>query len=732
MLAICLCLFTSGWAPSGFADEQEEEINFDEAIPEADRRFADYGVGPVFSPPAFVSLKALVALELSYYKSLPDQPKAKALRNKILPLLEYAQSLLERAAPGPETIAYYTLVKRVVYSVWSEDKSRVAAYASELDDSAEPRGLRHIFRLSDEVLRGRGSGTLMEKRLRQLQRILMNPYNVWVPRPTTAENVPVGMRQAEKEADFLVYPGSRSDFVGQAELAKMSWPEIVALDVPEGHPAWYSRSTLARLGASVEARWRHLERLVEASLTAEIGEAYALARAKRVLFFEQLKTSATSPKANAVDAHGIGWKVKWGDEIQSEAIVNRLYVGLGGKITDLVYANGAGAEGVPEKADDGLVLVLPAAGARERGKDHCLPETAAELVRCLRESSYAYNLAPNIHATGVIDREFFDRVLAPKLPAGPARSAETWFAKLVGRHYVTFRESLVELQPGPALLRVGAPALSSVAASADRIARSLVLFNMWVANRDVKDANNKAYLMKQPAGMPVVAGATDGYGRVYLEAQHDMGHALGGIFAAGELNSLRGGDFIQRCALGTRICFKEGVLFLPKAWQAATFSDLAFMAEKIMALSAGDIEWAVRATNWPEFLIKAMVNKLQVRRAGIVAALGPGAIGLSEIPKVEPYSYSLILRSAELNALARELRLPAEKLRPLVEAHEGQTIDLVVRGELADCGRSVVMDLLQKELYPSGLTRRMSRLVDDQEDVGCGAEQGSWQHLLRR
>lgn len=48
---------------------------------------------------------------------------------------------------------------------------------------------------------------------------------------------------------------------------------------------------------------------------------YPLSTAYRVLFFEDMKDTATSAKIKTTDAFGIDWKLKWGAEAQTEAMV---------------------------------------------------------------------------------------------------------------------------------------------------------------------------------------------------------------------------------------------------------------------------------------------------------------------------------------------------------------------------------------------------------------------------
>ena len=709
--------------------------NLDEAIPNIELVFNNLGIGTVFSPARFAALRQVVDREFAHYESLSTEEKeTRSLRRKLLPFITYARTIVVRGEANPrEARSSYLLAKRVLYTIWSEDNSRLPQEALLPPDSIMRHGLRVVLDAAERATRRDiPAGTDVEKKIRQARQVLLNPLNVWVPFPNTSINEPIGEIRVNREAAFLVRPG-QTQTLERGELATLSWKEIANLEVSESHPAWYSRATLARIGATASERWRHLESLLEKKISEELETEFSIAKARRIMFFDKIKTSATSPKVDAEDAFGMDWKVKWGDEIQTEVIANRLYITLGGKITDLVYANGPGIDGVPDRDDDGVIMILPKEDAEKRqeaeGKGQCYPTSAEELSRCLLSSDYRYNLAPNVFSSGVVDAAFFDRELRGKLPFHKKTEAQ-WRRKIEGSAYVTFRESMLELQPGNAALRAGAPALSSTAALEDRVARGLVLFNMWIANRDVKDANNKGYLLNLPNGTSFNAVTGDARD-VYLEAQHDMGCSLGSLFAAGEINSLLGANFIRTCGAGRFICFHEGLLYLPDAWKAATFSDLVYMAERIVGITRTDLNWIAGETNWPKFMVEAVVEKLEERRNGIIEKLGASNLGLSGTPSLVRNNFSYSNTSEGLGLLTSDPRLPAEQIRTILDRETpGFSVNLLLNGVIANCADSKVMDFLQKELFPSGLAQRMSRLVDHQEEVGCAAQHGGWRDLF--
>jgi hypothetical protein len=93
------------------------------------------------------------------------------------------------------------------------------------------------------------------------------------------------------------------------------------------------------------------------------------------------------------------------------------------------------------------------------------------------------------------------------------------------------------------------------------------------------------------------------------------------------------------------------------------------------------------------------------------------------------FSYSNT--SEGLGLLTSDPRLPAEQIRTILDRETpGFSVNLLLNGVIANCADSKVMDFLQKELFPSGLAQRMSRLVDHQEEVGCAAQHGGWRDLF--
>lgn len=114
---------------------------------------------------------------------------------------------------------------------------------------------------------------------------------------------------------------------------------VKEVHINQHHPVWHSdhikRDT-----------WIELEDQYNQSMSLILDKQYNLKTAHKVLFINKIKDTATNPKITTKDAYGVKWKLKWGREVYTEPIANRLYLKLGGKMTDLVYAQRSGSKGV--------------------------------------------------------------------------------------------------------------------------------------------------------------------------------------------------------------------------------------------------------------------------------------------------------------------------------------------------------------------------------------------------
>ncbi len=537
-----------------------------------------------------------------------------------------------------------------------------------------------------------------------LKRIMRNVIGGYfgLPAPNVRDgkrDQAVGAEQASLEAVNLYAPG-RSTYFSEIELAAMSHSQIAALDVSPEHPVWYSRSRFPGVANAFSTFESELRRGITAVLHEKDDLArdrtYPMHSAARVLFLEEIYLSATSAKGTAEDAFGVEWKVKWGDEVAIEPIASQLYLMAGAKATDVTYSNGYGPSAMV------LVLLDPEDAEEEREKekdDERFPTTVEELAADLDEF-YGFDIAPYIHSHGTITERNVDSVLRNHPGGGEKKYRKE---KMIGRRWVAFKESGIELKPQDFIERHGGSLMSDVVAVNDRAFRGMYLFDLWIANRDVKDDNNKSFFIRSTSGdMPI---------REYREGHHDLGLSLGSLWSSGEVNVFKTGEaFAKRGPLG-KLKFPQATLFRPAAWDAATWADLAWMAERIVAISDAEIRSAVATGGWPDFAQEALAFKLASRRDRIAELFGisqggrPASPPSMTIPLGSPEEIAAAERRYGLfeGSLANELAIAGKGPR----YREKVLID----GQITASRKSAVVRLLTIQRYPSGLATRYSRLV---------------------
>ncbi|MEX2577788.1 MAG: hypothetical protein WD342_01920 [Verrucomicrobiales bacterium] len=617
--------------------------------------------------------KRIAGLEkdLAEAKTEGDEDEQEDLEEE-LELLEFSGNWLRRAlAPGA--------AEREIYDA----NAHVERFLHTLEEGLGPSGLWSLPKLFRNVFLGGLVG--------------QPAPNV----PAARRDQPLGEARAEKEAVNL-HASGRKAYFSVGELAAMTPEEVAALDVSPEHPVWYDRRTLAGMADPVE----HLESRLRRGMTAvlrkegdlDAGADYPMHAARRVLFLEEIYLSGTSAKGTAEDAFGVEWKVKWGDEVAVEPVAGRLYLLAGGKATDFVYTSGHGPD------DMVLVLMDPEEAEEERkddDEDELYPVTVEELKSDLDEF-YGFDVEPYIAARGVVTPSNVDSILRNHPGAGKSKYRKE---KMIGRHWVAFRESSVEFKPQGYIERHDGSRMSDPAAIHDRAFRGMYLFDLWIANRDVKDDNNKAFFFRSPGeGMEISE---------YREGHHDIGHALGSVWSSGEVNKFRPGETFVRRGLFGNLRFPQATLFRPGAWEAATWADLKWMAGNIVRISDSEIEEAVSASGWPDFVRAAVIYKLVSRRDRIAELFGID--GGSDRASVAAPTMSLPLGTPEeIEAVERRYRLaPGSLARALGgrRTRPGYSETVLRDGKIADCRRSAVVRELVRQRYPSGLDTRYSRLT---------------------
>lgn len=174
-------------------------------------------------------------------------------------------------------------------------------------------------------------------------------------------------------------------------------------------------------------------------------------------------------------------------------------------------------------------------------------------------------------------------------------------------HYIVFYEGLLEARPRE-LLRVGPWAFGQNGHKGLREVRGTLLFNMWIANLELKEA----------AGNRLVLRKIDNCQRYrFFHIQHDLGFTFGRnyIERPGDfkwtLVRKKSGDYVHL----TYRCFQGN-----SGFEHITFADARWMVRLIAQLDRGQIRAAVELGGWPESMGKLLVEKLIARRNQLVKA----------------------------------------------------------------------------------------------------------------
>ncbi|MBF0408477.1 MAG: hypothetical protein HQM10_14090 [Candidatus Riflebacteria bacterium] len=425
--------------------------------------------------------------------------------------------------------------------------------------------------------------------------LLFGPFILRVPRPANPA-IPID-KHAEEESDNL-YDRKSGRRVSVTEIAGMSHLEVSRLQ-PGAENPWYC----GRIGSIAFSEFEKENVAIIRSLGGKLG-SFDVAFAKRIMFFDEIKEDATSPKIIVKDRYGNKWKMKWGDELHSDLVAVRLYLGIGARFSDMKYYSGPGE----------TILVLSPAGSDNSAE----PKTAAHLAEMLLKSKFKFHfdrhwLSPKtmlkdaqdvVLGHGIIDKVMADRESIPE--------------KYVGAYFLKLKECQLALYH-PGFKRLGGSALSSVGAEKDRFVRSSMVFNSWIKNWDVKDDNSRIGLLHN---------LTTGEYDKQVEFFSDLGLALGNTFAGGVINALEP-SFVKMFPGSINFTFRP--LFLPESWKSCSYSDARWMAIRIASLKRSDFEHILAESGWPVFVQKIATEKLIARRNQLVKAFNLRLDGLSEI-----------------------------------------------------------------------------------------------------
>ncbi len=535
---------------------------------------------------------------------------------------------------------------------------------------------------------------------------------------------PVGKLRAKNQAKNLVSPDAPDRFLTQSELAKLSHAEVAELDVAPTNPMWHTRQVMETKRPDT---WKQIEDWLSKEVTDELLDSkkfkkkhpdfkYDLTQARRVLFWDDVKSTATSPKIDTTDAFGKEWKLKWGEESMLEPITNRLRLKLGAKFADLTYNNVGGTS---------HLLILPSKLEKEMNPDKVMPLSVDEFIDAMAESKYEFNARPFILASGIITEANADEILK-NLPdeAPKKRKAKN----LTGQVWIKFRESMVEVKHDA--FEMGGPiSIHGDFTHYDRAMRQCMLFGLWLEHVDIKEDNHRAMWIKDFDGFD---------GRQYFEFFHDPGSSLGGQRNSGEVNQLKfenqTGGFLWVSPGGNVVLSSSFQLYRPGIWDNIEFADYLAAAKHLVRLTKEDIGEAVDASYAPDFYKECMTWRLTKRRDTTAEIFGlplPDS-GAGPAPNI---SVPLTSRSDRRAAAAR-YHIPLSEIEDdlvrtgyLLEAkRSGDTItpftDVIVKdGTIQAYHETVLTGIVKDHRHPAGFVGRMNRWTDGDEYVSIRFQQ---------
>jgi len=176
------------------------------------------------------------------------------------------------------------------------------------------------------------------------------------------------------------------------------------------------------------------------------------------------------------------------------------------------------------------------------------------------------------------------------------------------RTVIVIKEGLLEIKPED-LIRVGPWAYSYYDHRSLRELRGLYIFNAWIANNDIKEADNNKLVIRYDKKN------TDQY--QLFQFQHDQGFSFGknGKEKIQEFQW----DLVKKTS-DKAVHIINNNLQTNSGFNHVTYYDSKWMVRKIANLSREQITEAVKLGGWPDEVAELLVEKLISRRNQLVSA----------------------------------------------------------------------------------------------------------------
>ncbi len=485
---------------------------------------------------------------------------------------------------------------------------------------------------------------------------------------------------------------SPGEYYSKQDMKNLTPQDISELDISENHPKWFTNS------AKIDGKkhWEYIESWVNENVSKKLKKKknidvkYNVQNAHRILVFDGMKSNDTSPKFKTRDIYGMKWKLKMGEEIHTEPILNRLYVLLGGKFNDLVYAQSV--------TQNNLSVVI----LNEEDNSQSCDKVASleKLKKCFLDGHYKFDMSSYVHSYGTISRENLNQTFKPQNEFESKK-----IEKYLGRKYLILKESSLEYKDHP-IIKAGATALSNLDSTTDRVQRGLSLFHSWISNGDLRDANTRSYILKDFMGKDQ-----------YIEADHDLGASLGFMLKIGSINHYKTKDnFLMTSKRNKQLVILDLILNRPKSWTKVTYADLKWMLNKIQKLNLEELKWAISYSALPVFMEEIIYNKMISRINSIFEVFK-----MEKFEENQALTYSLPVNTETASSLniAQEDFINFNEKNPKYTAIDDQ---LSVGNKISECNESFWINLLERTNHPSGLSRKLMRFKDDRSLADCSLD----------
>ncbi|MDD3146187.1 MAG: hypothetical protein PHD82_02700 [Candidatus Riflebacteria bacterium] len=428
--------------------------------------------------PAIVSSPAHAAQDAVYQYQMLSFSAANVAAFQTLIKTEQREVISElekKYAEKPDKIK-----KNAAYVGYSHILSGIEDLQTRMNKAASSEAeLAHRFvrlqRLHYTLLADRSQGAIeprLKRSLKMLKNIVGKSLVLNVP-DVRDPQAPVGARAAELESARLFRAGDDKP-VSTVELSRMSALEISRLQPAADHPALSGKEP----GNNYAAFLDELTKLIKACdpKLARFNFQYA----RRVVFYDELKEDATSPKIRVKDRFGINWGLKWGDEVHTDVAMTRLSIDLGASYSDPKFYSGPGE----------TILVLDPPGKKKAGAVNSFAQLATNLLN----SKFEFHAGRYLLPVKNLLKDANGQILGHGLVDEAMLERESIDKKYLGAPYVLFKECQLSFF-NPAVKRFGGAALSNVGAVQDRVTRSSIIFNTLIKNKDMKDDNSRVALL---------------------------------------------------------------------------------------------------------------------------------------------------------------------------------------------------------------------------------------------